>query len=76
MGLIISKTKDVIFTVVFNNLNSFHFSSVILTFTGAALTDKSHHERGALITFGGNREGLHNKLVRLGLWSREHQQCN
>lgn len=46
-----------------------------LTFTCAALPDKPHHQRCALITFGGNSEGLHTKLMCLGLWSEKHQPC-
>lgn len=46
-----------------------------LTFTCAALSDKPHHQRCALVTFGGNSEGLHTKLMCLGLWSEKHQTC-
>lgn len=44
----------------------FFYFVVYITFTYTALSDESHHERSALVTFSGSSEGLYHKLV--GFW--------
>ena len=41
-----------------------------LTFTCAALSDESHHQRGALVTLSGSVERLHHKLMGFRLNGR------
>lgn len=45
-------------------------SDSVLTFTGAALADEPHHERGAAVALGGRVEGLHHELMCFGLQGR------